>query len=308
MRMPTPHLEKLRAVLENEKLPKADMAVIESAVQQYEKWIIELQAVTGENQAEIVGKMVDLLNGYRLYLDVDVIFDREADFLYRQKGQIKLDNSVLEEFLPHLIYKSVIDAGLAENIIMGPTTTFSSVYFSSSLYPPVPGGGLTVRSKDQDFAIARPLFIHASHDRHFTNKADTISKALFIGYVLAECKTNLDKTMFQEAVATAHDTKSAVTGAKYYLLCEWLDMTPQSTAATDIDEVIILRKQKRLSSNVRTAYGSYAGRQKGREAYRKFLTDNPFRPEMFLRFVNHVSTALNLKEETETNVLQHGYF
>ncbi len=308
MRMPTPHLEKLRAALANEKLPKEDVSVIESAIRQYEKWIVDLQAVTGENQSAIVSVMVNLLNAYRLYLDVDVIFDRESDFLYRQKGQIKLDNSVLEEFLPHLIYKCVIEMGSAENIIMGPTTTFSSVYFSSSLHPPVPGGGLTVRSKDQDFAIARPLFIPASHDRHFTNKEDTISKALFIGYILAECKTNLDKTMFQEAVATAHDTKSAVTGAKYFLLCEWLDMTPQSTAATDIDEVIILRKQKRLSSNVRTAYGSFAGRQKGREAYRKFLTDNPFRPEMFLRFVSHVSIALSLKEETETNVLQQGYF
>ena len=308
MRMPTPHLEKLQAVLENEKLPKEDAAVIEAAIQRYRKWIESLQAVTGENSSQIVDEMVGLLNEYRLYLDVDVIFDREADFLYRQKGQIKLDNSVLEEFLPHLIYQCVIERGSTENVIVGPTTTFSSVYFASSLHPAVPGGGLTVRSKDQDFAVARSLFIHASHDRHFTSRADTISKALFIGYVLAECKTNLDKTMFQEAVATAHDTKSAVTGSKFYLLCEWLDMTPQSTAATDIDEVIILRKQKRMSSNIRTAYGSFEGRKKGREAYRKFLTDNPFRAEMFLRFVNHVDTALNLKEETETNVLHHGYF
>src|SRR5258707_5790168 len=53
-----------------------------------------------------------------------------------------------------------------------------------------------------------------------------------------------DKTMFQEACATAHDTKSAVAGAKYYLLCEWLDMTPVSTAPTDID-----RKSTRLNSS-----------------------------------------------------------
>ncbi|MDY7004688.1 MAG: Bpu10I family restriction endonuclease [Cyanobacteriota bacterium] len=31
-----------------------------------------------------------------------------------------------------------------------------------------------------------------------------------IGYVCAECKTNLDKTMFQEAVATSRDLKKAV--------------------------------------------------------------------------------------------------
>ena len=41
-----------------------------------------------------------------------------------------------------------------------------------------------------------------------------------LGYVMAELKTNLDKTMYQEASATAHDIKLAVTGAKYYLLCD----------------------------------------------------------------------------------------
>ena len=111
MRIPTPHLEKLRAALENEKLPKEDAVIIEAAIQRYEKWIESLQSVTGENPSQIVTNMVGLLNEYRLYLDVDVIFDREADFLYRQKGQMKLDNSVLEEFLPHLIYKCVIERG-----------------------------------------------------------------------------------------------------------------------------------------------------------------------------------------------------
>lgn len=47
-----------------------------------------------------------------------------------------------------------------------------------------------------------------------------------IAYLACECKTNLDKTMFQEASATALDLKSTVPSAKYLLLCEWLDMTP----------------------------------------------------------------------------------
>jgi hypothetical protein len=62
----------------------------------------KLRDVTGKNVEEIANKMVALLNEYRLFLDVEIIFDREADFLYRQKGQTKLDNSVIEEFLPHL--------------------------------------------------------------------------------------------------------------------------------------------------------------------------------------------------------------
>lgn len=66
--------------------------------------------------------------------------------------------------------------------------------------------------------------------------------------MLAELKTNLDKTMFQEASATAHDVKQAVPDAKYYLLCDFFDMTPISTATTDIDDILITRKAKHLSA------------------------------------------------------------
>ena len=103
--LPTPHFEKLKSTLENEKLPPADKPVIAAAIQRYGEWVKRLTEVTGESVEAIVNKMVALLNEYRLYLDVEVIFGREADFLYRQKGQLKLDNSVIEEFLPHLVCK-----------------------------------------------------------------------------------------------------------------------------------------------------------------------------------------------------------
>src|SRR5438552_719974 len=98
--LPTPHLEKLRSTLENEKLPPADKPILEAAIKRYQDWIKKLTTVSGNSVEEIVEKMVALLNEYRLYLDVEVVFGREADFLYRQKGQLKLDNSVIEEFLP----------------------------------------------------------------------------------------------------------------------------------------------------------------------------------------------------------------
>ena len=60
------------------------------------------------------------------------------------------------------------------------------------------------------------------------------------------------RTTFQEACATAHDVKAAVSGARYYLVCDWLDMTPLSTAPTDVNEILLLRKAKRINSNVRS--------------------------------------------------------
>jgi hypothetical protein len=249
--------------------------------------------------------MVALLNEYRQYIDVDLVFDSEEDFLYRQKGQLKLDNSVIEEFLPRLINHNLIPELYEMPVVFGPNKCFSSAYFESSLDCPQPGGGLSIRTKDQDFSIAKPLYLKASHNADFS---DSITKETFVSYVSAECKTNLDKTMFQEACATAHDTKCAVAGAKYFLLCEWLDMTPTSTAPTDIDEIILLRKAKRINSNVRAHFSTAAKRRVRRADYLKYLQDNPFRVDMFKRFLNHVAELIRNEQPEEQNVLQQGFF
>ena len=114
--------------------------------------------------------------------------------------------------------------------------------------------------------------------------------------------------MFQEACATAHDTKSAVVGAKYFLLCEWLDMTPVSTAPTDIEEIILLRKAKRLNSNVRTHYSTAAKRRQRRPEYMAYLTANPFRVDMFRRFLDHIVVLIRNEQPQEQSVLAQGYF
>jgi hypothetical protein len=302
---PTPHLEKLVATHENDKLPACDKPRIERAIQRYHEWIKSLDAATGETPEKRLEKLVALLNEYRLWVDVELIFDSEDNFLYRQKGQLKLDNSVIEEFLPRLIHPSILPEIAGFDVAVGPTKCFSTLYFESSLDVPQLGGGMTILPKDQDFAIGRKLYLKAAHDPDFK---DAITKDTFIAYVVSECKTNLDKTMFREACATAHDVKSAVSGARYYLLCEWLDMTPVSTAATDVDEVIILRKSKRLGSNVRGKFGSVKGRKSYRAQYIKRLTDNPLRVEMFHRFLGHVRGLLQSEAPVERDVLSKGYF
>ena len=305
MPFPTPHLEKLGATLTNDKLPPSDKPRIKATVDRYHQWIKDLDQVAGTGD-EVLVKMIELLNGYRNYIDVDLVFDSPSDFLYRQKGQLKLDNSVIEEFLPRLVGHPLVLPELAPiRATLGPTPSFSAVYFNSSLDALRPGGGIAIKTKNQDFAIAKPLFLRASHDSDFS---DAATQETFISYVAAECKTNLDKTMFQEACATAHDTKSAVAGARYYLLCEWLDMSPQSTAPTDIDEIIILRKAKRLNSNIRAHYSTAAKRQQLRGEYLAFLQKNPFQVEMFKRFIEHIRELIKNEQPVETSVLQVGYF
>lgn len=304
MAYPTPHLEKLAATLENDKLPPVDKPRVVAAIARYHEWIKRLESVGGKPD-EAIQNLIGLLNDYRLFIDVDLVFDSPEDFLYRQKGQLKLDNSVIEEFLPRFLNPLVMPELAALDVVLGPTASFSAAYFNSSLDAPRPGGGLGIRTKNQDFAIAKPLFMKASHKSDF---GEAVIQQTYLSYVSIECKTNLDKTMFQEACATANDTKSAVAGARYYLLCEWLDMTPQSTAPTDIDEILILRKAKRLNSNVRSQYSTAAKRRKHRGEYLEYLQRNPFQREMFDRLIRHLREHIKNEQPEEEGVLKLGYF
>ena len=300
--LPTPHGDKLSALLENDKLPETDRPRILKAVTLYKKWVENLKSVSGDNQKMVVD-MVDILNEYKQYIELSVIFDSDNNFLYRQKGQLKLDNTIIEEFLPILLTLTFSDLFQDYNLHFGPMTCFSGIRFESSITADRVGGGMQLRSKDHDFAISRRLFVRSSRNRDFH---DNVTEETNIAYIAAECKTNLDKTMFQEAAATALDVKLAVPGAKYYLLCEWLDMLPISTNTTAIDEILVLRKAKRLSSEVRRAFSSVEGRKDSRVEFAQHLEHNPFSAEVFLRFLDHVRNVVD--ENPENNVIMRGYF
>ena len=302
------HGEKIVAAMDSAKLPNSDKSRLEEALQKYDEWVSALEAADAPTVDELIEKLVGLLNEYKFYIDIDLIFDSTEYFLYRQKGQLKLDNTVIEEFLPIFVRKCIIkEFGKCDVEVGSQTATFSSAYFASSLSSPAIGGGLSIKTKDQDFSMSRALYLRSSYTPTFDSEK-TVTVTTHLGYVMAELKTNLDKTMYQEASATAHDIKLAVTGAKYYLLCDFLDMTPISTATTDIDEILIVRKAKRISSNVRKEFSTYAGRQAHRAWYIDYLTKNPYSPDIFKRFVDHIFSQMKNEDLIEESVLDLGYF
>ena len=302
------HGEKLVATLKSDKLPELDKERVEKAIKVYDKWVQDLREIDDLNVDMKIENLVKLLNEYKLYLDVDLIFDSPEDFLYRQKGQLKLDNTVIEEFLPIFIEKCFGEEIKKLNVeVTSQNKTFSSLHFTASLDNPLKGGGMVIKSKDQDFSISRKLFIKSSYSATFED-GDTLTQETNLGYVMAELKTNLDKTMFQEACATARDVKLAVTGSKYYLICDYLDMTPISTEITDIDEIIILRKTKRINSNIRSKFSSSNGRKSERDYYIKYLKDNPYSVDMFKRLAKHIQTIISDTTISEKTVLSNGFF
>jgi hypothetical protein len=305
MHRPTPHGSKLKELVSNTKLPPGDITAVETAVQTYEHWIESMSSLTSTGQQKIKD-LVDLLNSYKRHIEVDLIWDSKNDFIYRQKGQIKLDNSIIEEFLPWLIDDAIIAGIESANIITGPQSAFASSYFTGSLTTGDAKPGLRIRAKDQDFTISKPVFIAASFDKAFS-PATTDVQSVALAYIAAECKTNLDKTMFQEATATAHDLKIAAPASRYFLLCEFLDMKPISTAGSDIAEVLILRG-KRINSNLRKDFSNADNRVKQRAEYVEFLDKNPVRFDVIQRFVNHITAVFNEVDPDESDVVAKGYF
>ena len=286
-------------MLANEKLPKVDLPHVHQAIARYREWLIQI-----DNAGADVDRLVAATDSYKKSVDLDLIHDSPENFLYRQKGQLKLDNTVLEEFLPKLV-KQVFSKKIdALGLTLGPATAISQLHFDSDLRTDVPGAGMKARVKDHDFVLAKPLFLKASHRQNF---ADFRQTSTCLAYVAAELKTNLDKTMFQEAGATARDLRLILPSARYFLLCEWLDMTPISTAVTAIEEIIVLRKARRLPVNVRERFASVTGRAASRCAVESHLNQHPLSPDAFRRFLLHLDRLL-AADATADEVLNRGWF
>lgn len=305
--LPAPHGEKLKALLQNPKLPASDRPRVSDAIRHYQSWIKALQN-TSSDDTDILSTFVNATNAYKRFIECDLIFDSKNDFLYRQKGQLKLDNTILEEFLPYLVDERLVP-GIRSipNLSVGPQCCYAGLFFGP-VGTPLVSGGVFLKLKDQDFTVAENLFLRLSKHPTDSNSNDFMS-SVNVAYFAAELKTNLDKTMFQEAASTARELKACVSSSKYLLLCEWLDMSPIDTRITSIDEIIILRKAKRLNSNVRAEYSTSTGRKLARDAFLQHITDHPLNIDCFRRIVEHLNQAFpepSLIDEAA--VLQKGYF
>ncbi len=302
----TPHKDKLTKLAANPKLPEADKVNVRLAVSRYEAWVEKMNSFSswGDNK---IKDLVEALNEYYGFVELELVWGSTADFLFRQRGQLKLGSSIVEEFLPRLVDPTIIPALEGENLSTGPRRTFSGAYFAASLSDSLATAGLRFYTKDQDFTVGRPVHLQSSFDKRFPSDA-TSTQETYIAYIAAECKTNLDKSMFQGATATARDLKNAVPGSRYYLLCEWLDMTPISTVPTDIDEVIILRG-RRMGAKDRQGLASARTRKTQRDRYAQFLKQNPINPDRIIRFVGHMRSLFDtLRAQEEQDTLERGYF
>lgn len=292
----TPHREKLLAAIENPKA-SSDIDVLKEALKSYETWIGNLSKLTskGENR---VKEMTTLLNQYKDYLEIDLIASKGSDFLKRQKGQLKLDNSVLEEFLIHLVNPSILNNLPGFALETGPQTAFMSLAFRpSSLTSLNSKPEVILKVKDQDFTIGKAIYYKFATDEGFTAQK-TIDGKFYLAVLAAECKVNYDKTMFQECAGTAARLKQGCPIAKYYALIEYLDMQPEDTRLTEIDNVFLLRKAKRLPFEKRSILAEVKAQHR----------DFPIASDVIYKFVTEIQNFIDATWYNPDEALVRGSF
>jgi hypothetical protein len=292
----TPHREKLLAAIENPKA-NSDIDFLKEAFAAYETWINKLNALASTGEVKIK-EMTALLNEYKDFLEVDLIASKGSDFIKRQKGQLKLDNSVLEEFLIHLIDPAVLNNLPSFELDTGPQTAFMSLAFRpSSISSLNEKPEVILKVKDQDFTIGKAIYYKFSSDATF-NKQKTVDGKFYLAVLAAECKVNYDKTMFQECAGTASRLKQGCPVAKYYALVEYLDMQPEDTRLTEIDNVFLLRKAKRLPFEKRNILAEVKAQ------HREF----PISADVIAKFVKEIQKFIDATWYNPDEALKRGSF
>ena len=161
-----PHLDKLNAALSNPKCVE-DVPLLNEVEALYSKWVVALDALTSHGKQRVVD-MVSLLNEYKDVFEVELVMKRGSDFLRRQKGQLKLDNSILEEFLIRLVHPEIIQGPGDTRFITGPQNAFMSLSFRPRGFNTLDGRPeIILKTKDQDFVLGTEIHYKFSSSPEF---------------------------------------------------------------------------------------------------------------------------------------------
>lgn len=243
------HEANLRQKLAKEK-DKTNLQYLVEIKSEYDKWIAALQELDGLVDDESIGKRVALFNEYKDFIDQPK-YKKEGGNKNGFTSQSKLHSTVLEEFICHLLAQIPCIAG--KKLELGPSNAYSNAYFApSNLEAFEEASGLTINTKNQDFAISKPVTLSAKLESSEVVQEQT----LYVPVVSIECKTYLDKTMYEGAVATAEKIKRGNPYSLFLIVTETyevsLDVDP---AYSDIDQIYVLRKGSSASGGGNPIFG-----------------------------------------------------
>jgi Bpu10I restriction endonuclease len=185
---------------------------------------------------EIIHKRTKLLNDYYHF-----IFDNGYDNIF--KSQSKFRPTIIEEFL-FLLFKDLIEDLKIEikdvnNILsVGAIKAYSNLYFTAkNLENFINEPSVGINTKDQDFAIYRPLNLSIQDIGKYSTNIPVVS---------IECKTYIDKTMLEGSIATAEKIKSGNPYSLFIIITETYEVDLKvDPVYSRINQIYVLRKSKR---------------------------------------------------------------
>ena len=279
--MPFQHRDKLLAALQNKSICESDRELVIEALDMYGLWTNRLEQISGSD-SDSVSEAVRDLNSYKDALEIDLFAAKGSDMFKRQQGQMKLDNSILEEFLERLFARF----DWIENLENGSRKSLLSMSFDAT--------GVSIKTKDHDHVLGRMLHDYVSSSALEFPRAEVV-----VPLVATEIKKNFDKTMFEAAAATSIQMKTGCPQSKYYVLAEYLDMADAecSRAHTRIDGVFLLRHGRRLPH----------GKRQNLADLIQYRRDHPICTELMQAYVEGVRAAIQTSPDRHV-ALQRGWF
>ena len=238
------HGDNIKGKIRSEK-DAAQKELLAEIKSKYDEWKRDNLAITDVKKADITKKAA-LLNAYKDFIGQPK-FRKEEGRNVGFSAQSKLHSTVMEEFLYYL-FKDI-------SCLVGKTLEFGSVKAYSNMYfaPPNIDGfekepNLIINVKDQDFSISKKIDIESK----VSAGNQWIPKVIYVPIVSIECKTYLDKTMFESGAATAEKIKKGNPYCMYLIVTETYeisaDMDPRYS---DINQIYVMRKQKRRNRGIK---------------------------------------------------------
>jgi hypothetical protein len=178
-------------------------------------------------------KFYENMNSNNLDIKIDEFIDykeyiQEKNKKYQFSSQSKFESTILEEFIYHLFkhYKT-------DDIKVGSAKAYTNIYFSPNSFNDFKNNiPIRVNVKDQDVSIYKEV--------------ELLNTKINIPIISFECKTYLDKTMLEGAIATAEKIKQGNPYSRYYIITETYevkyDVDPYYSR---IDNIFVLRKSKK---------------------------------------------------------------
>ena len=216
-----PHSTNLMHQL-NKKNAK-NLRLFNDVCSRYFKFRKEVSDRKTEDLAEFVDRVVDKTNSYMDYFSTNNPFSHQQDFT----------SSIIPEMF-YFIFSRIIESTKIPLVVQAQNNLPIECMFD--LYG---GGRLLFKNKRLDLSLCKKSKL----------ALDGVSHDFVIPMLAMEIKTNLDKNMLAGIENSVSALKRTFPNCMYFVVSEFADLATDKLnyASTDIDEIYIIRNQKRAS-------------------------------------------------------------